>query len=116
VYVPRKRWRWIEDSEYWKEFAAWLDNRPYEERVEFTAGLDELSRSGPVGNTPQVGEDLYKVYACAGRVVLWLIIGIARPGERELLPLVWGTPLDENRIARTIPKAAKKLRDWRETV
>lgn len=112
----RRRWRWIEDCDDWVAFTAWRDTRPKADQVELAAGLEVLLDDGPERDTYQVGADLYVVYACCRRTVLWLLVGVARPGERWLLPLAWGTRPSERRISHAAKEAAEKLQKWRGAV
>lgn len=119
--MPRRRrrregdeWRWITEDDYYRQFYGWLRTREYGEQVEFEAGLAMVVRQGPEGHTYNAGEDVYCVYACCGRLVMWLMVGVAWPGKRDMLPLVWGTALDGNHIERSAGKAVKLLRKWRE--
>jgi hypothetical protein len=115
--VARRRWRWLEDCDDWTAFAAWRDARPWAARVEFVAGLEVLLDHGPEHDSYKVGEDLYVVYACSKGKILWLLVGVAAPGERRLLPLAWGTGSPSKiTISRTAIEAAEKLRKWRGTV
>jgi hypothetical protein len=112
--VWRRRWKWVEDCKEWSEFAAWRSAQGWGERVELEAGLDMLLDEGPVGNCPKVGDDLYVVYACCQGRLFWLIVGVAQPPARGLLPLAWGASQPtRSRIAEAAARAAVKLRAWR---
>jgi hypothetical protein len=86
----------------------------YGEQVQVRGGLEMFSTQGPEGHTYEIRKDVYSVYACCGRHVLWLLVGIAQPGQKDMLPLVWGADLDERRIDRSADKAVALLRKWRE--
>lgn len=109
----RRRWRWIKDCDGWAAFATWCDDRPRAERVELEAGLAVLLALGPEHDTYSVGEDLYVIYACCKRTVLWLIVGVAAPGERYLVPLAWGSQPSEAKIRDAAKDAADQLGKWR---
>jgi hypothetical protein len=111
--VWRRRWKWVEDSAEWRAFAGWRDARAPAERVELEAGLEMLLDYGPEHDSPQVGDDLYAVYACCKRTIFWLVVGVARPGEKRLLPLAWGTDPSKNLTSGIKTEAAKMLREWR---
>lgn len=109
-----RRWKWIEDSDGWTAFVTWQDALPRAHRVELAAGLEMLLDYGPEHDTYQVGDELYVVYACSKRTVLWLLVGVARPGERWLLPLAWGTGSPSaRRLSEAADEATEQLRKWR---
>ena len=112
--MRRRRWRWVEDCDDWPAFVAWRDGRTHADRVELVAGLDLLLDEGPEADTYRVGEDLYVVYACCKRTVVWLLVGVAGPGDRRLLPLAWGARPSKKEILRAAKQAAEKLRKWRQ--
>ena len=112
--MPRSRWRWIKEDEYWKKLAGWLDTLAYGCQVQVVAGLDMVEDYGPEGNTrrSKEHEDIYTVFAYYDRVI-WVVTGVAWPQQRDLLPLAWGTELDENHIEKSEKKAATLLKKWR---
>jgi hypothetical protein len=105
-----KRWTWIRDCPDWEAFEAWRAARG---SAELEAGLGMLLDYGPEYDCPRIGEDIYVVYACYRRTVFWLIVGVGRPGIRQLLPLKWGVNPTEARIARAGKEASEKLQKWR---
>jgi hypothetical protein len=112
--VWRRRWKWVEDSERSQAFADWREALPEPQRVELEAGLAVLLDYGPEHDTYRIDTDLYVVYACCMRVVLWLLVGDASPGTRQLLPLAWGirSP-SEKQLAGAAKKAGTLLAQWR---
>jgi hypothetical protein len=111
--VWQRRWKWVQDCDEWPAFVAWCDTRPWAHRVQLQAALGTLLDSGPMHDSYQVGEDLYAEYAPCNRTVLWIIVGVAQPGKRLLLPLVWGTSPTGERIAAATAEATAKLQKWR---
>lgn len=82
--------------------------------MELAAGLDELLAYGPE-ETTRCADDIYAVYGCCGSSYFWLLVGVALPGKRQLLPLVWGTTLATKQvIANATEEASPKLRKWRD--
>jgi len=112
--VRHARWRWITDSREWESFETWRAALPRNDRAELEAGLKMVLSRGPQ-HGERVGDDLFKVYACCGRTVYWIIVGTARPRERHLLMLAWGKNPMKSDIDAAVAEAAKQLRQWRNT-
>ncbi len=111
----RRRWKWVKDSGRSRAFTTWREALPEPQQVELEAGLAVLLDYGPEHDTYQIDKDLYVVYACCKRTVLWLIVGDASPGTRQLLPLVWGLRSPSaKRLAEAAKTAAKLLEEWRK--
>lgn len=111
----RRRWKWVEDSDRSRAFARWREALAEPQRVELEAGLAVLLDYGPEHDTYEIDKDLYVVYACCKRTVLWLIVGDASPGSRQLLPLVWGLQSPSaKRLAEAVKTAARLLGEWRK--
>jgi hypothetical protein len=112
--VWRRRWKWVEDSERSRAFASWRGALPEAQRVELEAGLAVLLDYGPEHDTYRINKDLYVVYACCRLTVLWLLVGDASPGTRQLLPLDWGIrEPSKRRLADAAKKAGVLLAQWR---
>ena len=111
----RKRWKWVEDSNDWAAFESWRQGQTPDARVELEAGLDMLLDYGPEHDCFKIDDDLYVVYACCKRTVFWLVVGVAQPGKRLLLPLVWGTDPTSSVISAANANATKKLQEWRSS-
>ena len=110
----RRRWSWIKGCEDWTAFDAWCGMWPRKVQVELAAALDHLLAYGPE-ETTRCADDIYAVYGCCGRKYFWLLVGVALPGKRQLLPLVWSTTkATEQRITDATEEASQKLRKWRD--
>jgi hypothetical protein len=110
-----KRWKWVEECPEWPVFVAWRDGLKWADRVEVVAGLEMLLDHGPRNNTRKLSDDLYAVYTCRSRTVFWIIVAVAQPQKRRLLPLAWGTNPSKNLTPDITTKCAEKLQKWRET-
>jgi hypothetical protein len=108
-----RRWKWIDDSDDWVAFVAWRNAQAPAARVELEAGLDMLLDYGPEHDCYKIDNDLYVVYACCKHTVFWLLVGVAQPGRRSLLPLVWGIRPTQSVIDAAATEAARKLQKWR---
>jgi hypothetical protein len=112
--VSRRRWEWVEECPEWSKFIAWRDGLAWADRVEVVAGLEMLLDYELEGNTPKVGDDLYAAYTCRKRTIFWVVVAVARPSGRHLLPLAWGTNPSRNLTEAVTASAAERLRNWRE--
>lgn len=108
-----KSWKWVEDSEQWAAFLAWRQTRSWADRVELEAALETLLDRGPEDGFPKLGLDLYAIFACRRRTIFWVVVGVARPGKRLLLPLAWGVNADDKHIAEAALQASEALSKWR---
>jgi hypothetical protein len=111
--VWRRHWKWVEECPEWSAFVAWRDGLAWADRVEVAAGLEMLLDQGPEGNTPRLGDDLYVVYACCKGTIFWIVVGVARPNEKRLLPLAWGTNPSKNFTPDITTDATARLQQWR---
>ena len=109
----RHKWKWIEDCDEWSAFVAWIDTQAPAARVELEAGLGMLLDYGPEHDCYKIDDDAYVVYACCKRTVFWLVVGVAEPGKKRLLPLAWGTRPTQATIDTAAGEAGKKLKKWR---
>lgn len=110
----RRRWSWVKGCDDWTAFDTWCGNWQRELQVELAAALDLLLAYGPEETTRRA-DDIYAVYGCCGKKYFWLLVGVATPGRRQLLPLVWGTTTaTERRIKDATEEAIEKLRKWRD--
>lgn len=110
----RRRWKWVEECPEWSMFLAWQDGLKWADRVELTAGLEMLLDHGPKNNARHLADDVYAVYACHKATIFWVVVGVAQPPRRRLLPLAWGTNPAKNLTQDVKTKSAEKLQEWRK--
>lgn len=110
----QRHWKWVEECPEWPAFAAWRDGLAWASRVELVAGLEMLLDHGPEDNTYKLGDDLYAVYTCCKRTIFWVVVGVAQPSEKRLLPLAWGTNPSKNLTEDVTTDATARLQNWRE--